>query len=175
MPDLPVNPLHSFREVQPESTWGRLPGSWLIATALHLPIRMGQTVVFASIPLLRDADGRASRQLQWRDRTGFAPDFLLSRVFRKPPPTCFDGNTGARVTDRCWLECSVVNTDNLARQAVAVQPNQLTVTVGTAKTPSALGGRGVFAGVRSVRPVLTRRGRRDGRRYKAGGGAARIR
>ena len=33
----------------------------------------------------QDAAGKASRQLQWRDRTGFAPDFLLAR--RRISPT----------------------------------------------------------------------------------------
>ena len=37
---------------------------------------------------------------------------VIADVFRR--------STGTRITDRCWLECSVVNADNLARQADVV-------------------------------------------------------
>ena len=56
---------------------GRPPGLWLLATLLRLPIRIyadsGSNRGLRVNPLWR-----ASRQLQWRDRTGFTPDFLFS-------------------------------------------------------------------------------------------------
>ena len=46
--------------------------------------------------IVTDANGRTSRQLQWRDRTGFTPDFLFSpfsasrHSAENEPPTGFD-------------------------------------------------------------------------------------
>ena len=68
---------HSFHEVQLEHT--RWQASWLMADSdapppSHPPER-GQ---WLEPGLKVNLDWRASRQLQWRDRTGFSPDFLFS-------------------------------------------------------------------------------------------------
>lgn len=68
---------HSFHEVQLEHT--RWQASWLMADSdASPPSHPRQRGQWLEPGLNVNLDWRASRQLQWRDRTGFSPDFLFS-------------------------------------------------------------------------------------------------
>ena len=101
---------HSFHEVQLEHTRGQ--ASWLMAASDASPPSHPPCAGSGFQTHPRDAQGKASRQLQWRDRTGFSPDFLFS-------PFLPQKSNRRRATDGRWIN-SFVNALRVTKYRISV-------------------------------------------------------